>query len=311
MIGSAVDAGSEVNFDTVQPFQLDLANVRGRAVRLGTVLNDVLSKHDYPPQVEQLVAEATIAAVLLASLLKFDGIFTLQAKGDGPVSLLVADVTTAGEVRAYARFDPDRLPAPGATAEIPSLMGEGYLSFTVDQGENTDRYQGIVALVGLTLAGCLAHYFEQSEQLLTTARMAARRYPEGWRAGVVLVQRLPEDDVTRVIKNEAEDEEDWRRATLLLGTVAEVELLDASLPLNDLLFRLFHEEQVRVFTPTIVRRGCRCSEARVKRVLSSLPRDELDELKDDGEVVVTCEFCSQSYRFDDAALNRLLASGDA
>ena len=311
MIGSTVDVGSDLTVDVIQPFQLELANVRGRAVRLARVPNDLLALHDYPPQVEQVVAEAAMIAVVLASLLKYEGIFTLQAKGNGPISLLVADVTTAGDVRAYARFEPDRLPPSGAPATVSRLFGEGYLTFTVDQGEHTERYQGIVELVGDTLIQCLDHYFRQSEQLLTSVKMAVRRHPEGWRAGAILLQRLPEDDALRTLKSQAEDEEDWHRANILMGTVAEVELLDRTLHLNNLLFRLFHEERIRVFAPTVVRRGCRCSETRVRRVLRSLPRAELDELKLDGEVVVTCEFCSETYRFDDRAIDLLFGSGDA
>ncbi len=296
MIGAALDPSSELTTELIQPFQLELANVRGRAVRLSAVLDQVLARHDYPPVVEHIVAEAMVATVLLASLLKYDGVFTLQAKGDGPLSLLVVDVTTAGEVRAYARFDADRLPPIDGTR---SLLGEGYLAFTVDQGENTEGYQGIVALTGDRLADSVAHYFEQSEQLPTMARLAARAYPDGWRAGAVLVQRLPDDDAGRVHKSPGEDEEDWRRATILLNTVADVELLDRTLHLNSLLFRLFHEERIRVFPPSAVQRGCRCSAERVERVLRSIPQAELDALKIDGELVVKCEFCGTEYRSQD------------
>jgi molecular chaperone Hsp33 len=311
MIGASADAIDELTMDVLQPFQLEEANVRGRAARMGPALTDMLARHDYPPQVEHLLAEAAIVAIVLAGLLKYDGVFTLQAKGDGPVSLIVADVTTGGEVRAYARYDADRLPAPGTPADIRDLLGNGYLAFTVDQGEHTDRYQGIVELIGDSFAECLSHYFRQSEQLLTSVKLAVRRHPEGWRAGAVLLQRLPDDDVARIGKSLAEDQEDWNRANLLMATVAEVELLDRSLHLNNLLFRLFHEERIRVFPPTAVKRGCRCSEARVKRVLRSLARAELEELKRDGEVVVTCEFCSEAYRFDDRSIDLLFAEGGA
>jgi molecular chaperone Hsp33 len=287
MIGTALDPSTELTTDLIQPFQLDVSNVRGRAVRLGRVLDELLSLHDYPRQVEQIVAETAIATVLLASLLKYDGVFTLQAKGNGPVSLLVVDVTTGGDVRAYARFDADRLVQYEASATFQSLLGEGYLAFTVDQGENTEGYQGIVALTGPTLTDALAHYFEQSEQLPTAAKLAARHYPDGWRAGAVLIQHLPEEDEGRIKKSPAENEEDFNRA--------EVELLDRTLDLNSLLYRLFHEEQVRVFQPHAIQRGCRCSADRVERALQSIPQSELEELKVDGEIVVTCEFCSSKY----------------
>jgi molecular chaperone Hsp33 len=296
VIGSVLDADTDLTIDLIQPFQLEISNVRGRVVRLGAVLDDILGRHDYPPAVEQIVAEAIAATVLLASLLKYDGVFTLQAKGDGPLSLMVVDVTTAGDVRAYARFDADRLPAVG---DIPALFGSGYLAFTVDQGENTEGYQGIVALEGTVLAESLAHYFAQSEQLLTHAKVTARRYPEGWRAGGILIQHLPPDDAGRILKSPGEDEEDWRRVSILMNTVAEVELLDRTLHLNGLLYRLFHEEQVRVFPPHAIQRGCRCSAERVARALSSIPPDEIEDLKVDGEIVVTCEFCGTQYASQD------------
>jgi molecular chaperone Hsp33 len=293
VIGVTLDSETEKTTDLIQPFQLELANVRGRAARLGRTLDDVLGLHDYPLQVEQIVAEAMVSAVLLASLLKYEGIFTLQAKGDGPVSLLVVDVTSAGDVRAYARFDADRLHA--TPASFGALMGEGYLAFTVDQGPDTESYQGIVALTDPGLADCLRHYFDQSEQLLTTLKMVARHTQYGWRAGAILVQRLPDDDAGRLVKSAAEDEEDWRRATILLNTAADVELLDRSLPLTDLLFRLFHEERVRVFSPGAIQRGCRCSEDRVRRVLAAIPPEEIEELRVEGEIAVTCEFCGTIY----------------
>jgi molecular chaperone Hsp33 len=293
MIGTALDPDTELTTDLIQPFQLDLANIRGRAVRLGRVVDELLGLHRYPPAVEQIVAEAVISTALLASLLKYDGIFTLQAKGDGPVSLLVVDVTTAGDVRAYARFDAERLPS--SDTSLASLLGEGYLAFTVDQGETGEGYQGIVALTGPTLADALAHYFEQSEQLPTAAKLAARRYPDGWRAGAVLIQHLPQEDEGRIKKSQAENEEDFNRARILMSTAAEVELLDRTLDLNSLLYRLFHEEQVRVFTPHAIQRGCRCSADRVARALASIPPSELEDLKVDGEIVVTCEFCSSRY----------------
>jgi molecular chaperone Hsp33 len=305
MIGSALDPETAPTTDLIQPFQLDLANVRGRAARLGAVLDQLLGLHNYPRVVEQIVAEAAVATVLLASLLKYDGVFTLQAKGDGPISLMVVDVTTAGDLRAYARFEEDRLPAAGGAADIEALFGQGYLAFTVDQGEDSEGYQGIVALTGPALTDSLAHYFEQSEQLSTAVRLAARKYPDGWRAGAVLIQHLPEEDEGRIPKSPADNEEDWRRASILLGSVADVELLDRTLDLNSLLYRLFHEEQVRAFTPHAVQRGCRCSAERVERVLRSIPRAELDDLKVDGVVVVTCEFCSTAYRYDEAALDKL------
>lgn len=286
--------------DLVQAFQLERDAVRGRLVRLGPLLDDLLARHAYPPLVEQLLAEIVTATVLLASLLKYDGVFTLQVKGDGPVSVLVADVTTDGVVRGYAGFDAERLPA-GASATPKELIGDGYLAFTVDQGEDTERYQGIVEMGGAEVADWLLHYFAQSEQLGTDLKLAARKNRDGaWRGGGLLLQRLPEDDPLRKQIAEAELEDAWVRAKLLLDTTAEVELIDRSLAPNDLLFRLFHEEEPRVWPPTSVRRGCRCSADRVVRVLQTLSPEELGELRDEsGAVTATCEFCSTVYRFDE------------
>jgi molecular chaperone Hsp33 len=270
------------------------------------LLDDVLARHAYPPLVEQLLAELLTATVLLASLLKYDGVFTLQAKGDGPVSMVVADVTTDGVVRGYAGFDAERLRvAPGATAK--DLIGDGYLAFTVDQGEDTERYQGIVELDGTQVADWLLHYFGQSEQLGTDLKVAARKGRDGaWRGGGLLLQRLPEDDPLRKQIAEKELEDAWVRAKLLLDTTAEVELIDRSLAPNDLLYRLFHEEAPRVWAPTLVRRGCRCSSDRVARVLKTLSPSELEELRDEsGAVTATCEFCSTVYRFDEDEQQKL------
>jgi molecular chaperone Hsp33 len=306
MIGAAapVDptgAAQPPETDIVQAFQLERDAVRGRLVRLGPLLDDVLARHAYPPVIEQLLAELLTAAVLLASLLKYDGIFTLQVKGNGPVSVIVADVTTDGVVRGYAGFDRDRLP-DGSNATPRELIGDGYLAFTVDQGDDSERYQGIVEIDGAEVADWLLHYFAQSEQLGTDLKLAARRARDGaWRGGGLLLQRLPEDDPLRKQIAEAELEDAWVRAKLLLGTTAEVELIDRSLAPNDLLFRLFHEEAVRVWPPTLVTRGCRCSSDRVVRVLKTLSSDELGELRDEtGAVTATCEFCSTVYRFDES-----------
>jgi molecular chaperone Hsp33 len=317
MIGAAapVDptgAAHPPETDLVQAFQLDHAAVRGRLVRLGPLLDDVLARHAYPPQVEQLLAELLTATVLLASLLKYDGVFTLQTKGDGPVSLLVADVTTDGVVRGYAGFDAARLPE-AETVSAKELVGDGYLAFTVDQGEDTERYQGIVELDGAEISDWLTHYFDQSEQLGTDLKLSVRKARDGaWRGGGLLLQRLPEDDPLRKQIAERELEDAWSRARLLLGTTAEIELLDRSLAPNDLLYRLFHEEAPRVWTPTLVTRGCRCSSDRVARVLRTLSSDEIEELRDEnGDITATCEFCSTVYRFDRSEQRTMRPDGDA
>lgn len=295
--------GSNDSFadDVVQPFQIETSGLRGRMVRLGGMLDEILNRHDYPAPVAQLLGETVVLAGILASGLKYDGIFTLQAKGDGPVSLMVADVTSSGDVRGYARYDGDRLPADGA-ADVPRLLGDGYLAFTVDQGAHTERYQGIVELTGDSLAECVTHYFRQSEQIKAGIKLAVGRAHDRWRAGGLMVQRLPDQE--RIVPA-SDREDDWRRAMILMDSATDAELLDPALPANSLLFRLFHEDGIRVYTPSELRAACRCSRDRVANALASIPRGEFDELKIDGFVEVTCEFCNATYRFDDDDLDRL------
>ena len=284
--------------DLVQPFQIEASGLRGRLVRLGGAVDDILGQHEYPEPVATLLGEAVVLASILASALKYDGIFTLQTKGDGPVPLMVVDLTSTGDLRGYARFDADRLAAE-AGRDVAALIGKGVLAFTVDQGDFTDRYQGIVELSGATLADCLQHYFRQSEQIDAGIVISAGRSGDRWRAGGVMIQRLPDAQRTMPASDR---EDDWRRAMILLGSATDAELLDPDLAANGLLFRLFHEDGVRVFAPVGLRAACRCSRQRVADMLASLPRTEVEAMKEDGAVAVQCEFCNNTYQFDDDQL---------
>jgi len=249
-----------------------------------------------------LLGEAIALAVALSSTLKYDGVFTLQTKGDGPIRLLVADVTTSGAVRGYAQYDAATLAEAVATgaASVPRLLGAGYLAFTVDQGEDTERYQGIVALEGGTLAECIHHYFRQSEQIAAGIKVAVDRGADGaWRAGSLLIQKLPDDERAELMGTGEELEDGWRRALILMGSATSEELTDPELSPEGLLYRLFHEDGVRVFRTHPVRAECRCSRERIDRILRSLPFTERQGLGEaDGSMTVTCEFCSVSYRFE-------------
>ncbi|HUH82983.1 MAG TPA: Hsp33 family molecular chaperone [Stellaceae bacterium] len=297
--------------DLVQPFQIDASGLRGRLVRLGPLLDAILTRHAYPEPVAVLLGEAIALAVALAGALKYDGVFTLQTKGDGPIGLVVADVTSEGAVRGYAQYDEARLNAVlggEAGATVPRLLGAGYLAFTVDQGAHTDRYQGIVELQGATLAQCAHHYFHQSEQVEAGLKVAVARRPdaagrERWRAGSLMIQRLPPEG--EGLRQEAADD-GWRRAVILMSSSTSAELVDAELAPEALLFRLFHEEGVRVYRQQALVARCRCSRERVETVLRMLPGDELSAMKVDGRVVVTCQFCSARYDFDDAELHALV-----
>ncbi|HYE50694.1 MAG TPA: Hsp33 family molecular chaperone HslO [Azospirillaceae bacterium] len=294
--------------DVVQPFQLDRSNLRGRIVRVGPTMDEILRRHAYPEPVAALLGQTITLAATLAAALKYEGIFTLQTKGDGPVRLMVADVTSVGDVRGYAQFDDDRLAdvlASGAQPTLKALLGSGYLAFTVDQGEHTQRYQGIVELEGESLDDCVRHYFRQSEQLATGIAVGVGRSADGgWRGGAIMLQALPDEDSAGPVAKSSTLEDDWRRAMVLLGTCTVEELLDEGLPVNDLLYRLFHEERVRVYEPHGLRPSCRCSRERVQTVLRSIPRDELADMKtDEGVVAVTCEFCNSTYKFTEGDLD--------
>jgi molecular chaperone Hsp33 len=286
-----------MTFDLIQTFQLDVSNLRGRILRLDSVIDEILHRHEYPEPVLRLTGEATVLALLLSSMLKYDGIFTLQTSGDGPVSMLVADIADKGTVRACARFNAEEIPA-----DVPNpkaLMGKGYLAFTVDQGPDTEQYQGIVELTGETLQECVQHYFAQSEQIATGLRMAISRGADGkWRAGAIMLQRLPEQKQS--IGEGEGQEDDWRRAMILLQSCTDEELVDPTVSQNDLLFRLFHEEEVRVYDPEPIHEGCRCSRERAENIIGMLSPEERDEMTVDGIIQVKCEFCDREYDFQDS-----------
>ncbi|MEP0336959.1 MAG: Hsp33 family molecular chaperone HslO [Alphaproteobacteria bacterium] len=281
--------------DVVQPFHVDALGVNGRVVRLGPILDQLVGPHGYPPVVADLLSQVVVLAATLSSVLKFDGVFTLQIQGDGPVGLVMADVTSAGGVRSYARYDADRLAAVDAAgaqgAPVPALLGSGYLAFTVDQGPDTDRYQGITELVGATLADCAHDYFRQSEQLETAILLASDADPLA--AGAIMVQRLPDKHGA----DKDETEEAWRRAVILMSSLSSGELLDPAVATDRLLYRLYHQDGVRVTEGRPVKQTCRCSRDKVEMTLRSFPRAEIEDMADDGTVTVTCEFCRTDYVF--------------
>ena len=293
--------------DIVQPFDIEGLGVMGRLIRLGPALDDILAPHDYPAPVKRLLAETVTLAATLSSLLKFDGIFTLQAQGKGPVSLLFADITTQGALRAYARFDEDRLPNMEVSdAPVRDLLGEGYLAFTVDQGPDTDRYQGITELTGETLADCADTYFRQSEQLESAIMLCSRGEPF---SGVsLMLQRLPGEGGDG--HKPATADGAWEKAVVLMQSMTAAELLDPGLSASNLLYRLYHQDGVRVYPQRSLYQECRCSAQKVANTLRSFPRSEIDDMAEDGKVMVTCEFCKADYGFDADDLDALFAAGN-
>ena len=292
-------AGAGGSTDLIQPFRIEGGEVRGRLVRLSATTREILGRHAYPPPVAALLAESLALTAALAAALKFDGIFTFQLKGDGPVRLLVADVATGGKMRGYAQVDAAKVPERVAPS-VPALVGKGYLALTVDQGPHTDRYQGIVDLAGDTLADCARHYFERSEQIDTQFHVASAETDGGWDAAALMIQRMPPAGAVDLSWRDVV--EDWRRARALAATITARELLGSALSPHALLHRLFHEDGVRVYRPLPLAFGCRCSRERAERVVRSIPAEDRADLKVDGRIVVTCEFCGTVYDFDDAAL---------
>ena len=291
--------------DIVAAFQIADQPVRGRIARLGPMVDDILTRHDYPEPVADLLGEACALAALVGSSLKFEGRLILQAQGDGPVAYVVADYDTSGALRGYCRFDADRVAEASQGFARPgakSLLGAGVFVMTVDQGADMERYQGITPIEGETLALCAEHYFAQSEQTPTRVRLAVGRVagPDGrrsWRAGGLLLQNIAEDEAR------GSTQETWRTAQALFETLGEDELIDPELAPQRLLYRLFHEEGVRLFEPHRLRAFCRCSLERIETVLMSFPEPERAEMvEDDGVIRVTCEYCSRVYTLDPAEL---------
>jgi molecular chaperone Hsp33 len=298
------DLKSTAPDNLVAAFQIEGEAVRGRIVRLGEAVNEALRHHAYPEPVANLLGEACALAALVGSNLKFEGKLIVQAQGDGPVAYVVADYDTSGALRGYCRFNPERVEAASHGFSRPgakSLLGQGVFIMTVDQGPDMERYQGVTAVEGETLALCAEQYFAQSEQQPTRVRLGVGRVQdaegERWRAGGVLIQNLASDDAR------GSTEEAWERAQALFETLADDELIDPQVAADRLLFRLFHEDGVRMFEPKALRAFCRCDHERVVGLLRSFPENERgDMIDDDGKIRVTCEYCSRIYEIEPAAV---------
>ncbi|PZO79130.1 MAG: Hsp33 family molecular chaperone [Mesorhizobium amorphae] len=302
--------------DHVVPFEVGALDVRGRIVQLGSLLDTILARHAYPEPVARLLAEAITVTVLLGTSLKFEGKFIFQTRSDGPVGMLVVDFATPQAVRAYASFDEARVEeaVKAGQASPEALLGQGVLALTIDQGEYTQRYQGIVQLDGASLEEAARRYFRQSEQIPTDVRLGVAKQirpggEEHWRAGGILVQFLPEaPERLRLpdLPSGGPDEEDdvtddsWREVTALMETVDAGELTDPTVGSERLLFRLFHEHGARVFEGVHVLDECTCSRDRIRGVLGGFTAEEIRDSTEDGKIRVNCEFCSKEYVFDPA-----------
>jgi molecular chaperone Hsp33 len=279
----------------ITPFYLPNQPVRGRLVRLGPLAATLLSRHDHSPPVKALLGQALALAAALATALKFKGSFSVQARGDGPVPMLLADCTDSGALRGYARVDHEDAITPESTAS--EMLGAGYLAFTVDFGLEHDPQQGIVSLAGGTLAAMAEHYFTQSEQLPARVFLAAAETSSGWRASALVLERVAGAGGIAADMPGEMQEEAWRTACILAETISGEELLDDALTPERLLYRLFHGEGVAVAKPRPLSFGCRCSRARLSGILEGFPTDDLDHMAVEGDIVMTCEFCNFDFRF--------------
>ncbi|WP_374765092.1 Hsp33 family molecular chaperone HslO [Yunchengibacter salinarum] len=290
----------------VRPFQIEGMEVRGRAVRLGTTVDRILSAHDYPDPVRRVLGEVLVLTAMLGSMMKFEGIVTVQMKAEGPVPMMVADFERKadgdGHLRGYAGMDEDQLARMAPDADFKELISgrKGYFAITIDQGRDMERYQGIVDLDGDSVEEVARTYFRNSEQLPTAMQIHARR--DGvighWRAGGIMVQHLARGEEGHERLLDRETEEQWNRAHILMETVTDTELLGPDLDLDKLLLRLFHEDGVRVFARSPVVMGCRCSRDRLLGVLSQFSRDDIDHMVVDGVIAVNCQFCNSTFDFD-------------
>lgn len=309
--------------DVVLPFQLDNSDMRGRVARLDGVLDGILKQHDYPPQVEALVAEMALLTALIGQTIKLRWKLSLQVQSKGAVRMIATDYfgpQKEGEparIRAYASYDADRLSAGAPFDQI----GEGYFAILIDQGKGMAPYQGITPLAGGSLSSCAEAYFAQSEQLptrfsLSFGKSTERGGAEHWRAGGIMLQHMPKAsphvsgggsgeggllNASDVVSDNNRD--DWNRVNILLDTVDDLELIGPSVTSTDLLVRLFHEEQPRVFDAQAVRFGCTCSEDRVRQSLSIYSAKDIEKMTtDEGRVTADCQFCGAHYDLDPATL---------
>ena len=287
-----------LNLDVALGVTLPKRHARGRAARLGTAIDAILSRHAYPPPIEKLLAEALVLTALLGSLLKdAAGQLTLQAQtGGGIVDLLVCDYHD-GQLRGYVRHDAALLADAAHNPSLNSLFGDGYLAITFDQPATDERYQGIVPLEGDSLAAAAQSYFTQSEQIPSIVRLAAAKADDHWVAGGILFQHLPEGEQGRDRLHTRLDHPDWDHVATLAGSVKPAELLDPALALDDLVWRLFHEEgEVRTLPAVPLSRGCRCDPDYVKSVIARFSDEDRAEMADDAGIIrVDCEFCATSF----------------
>lgn len=313
--------------DFVRTFRIDRANVRGRHARLQGSLQLILEQHEYPDIVSQQLGQLIALAVILASTIKYQGTFTVQTNSNGPLRMMVVDVTSARNVRGYADFNLDDIQTlliEHNEPSIPLLMGPGQLTFTVNQGRDLELYQGMVPIEGASLSDCAHNYFRQSEQISTAIVLTSEKINGIWSCAALMLQREPNTgknaEVTDYNSNTKNDphqlarlvsdqsDENWHTCISLMSTVKNSELLSLTLTSDELLFNLFQEVSVTAYPQHLINFRCRCSRTRVEATLKAFPKREIDALSVNGQVTVTCEFCNKVEAFSELELAALYAS---
>ena len=295
------------NFDSCTSFHIENGAFRGRLVRLNNVINTILQKHEYPLPVSAVIAESSALAAILASSIKYEGLFTLQTESNGPVSMVAVDVKSDGTMRACAKFDEEHLNKSQALRKMsgeiepaPHLMGEGHLAFTVDQGQNTQLYQGVVDLQGKNLTECALRYFKQSEQIDTALQLFILP-PQGesksWSAAGIMIQKMPSKGGKEVLDEEAAKDA-WNQAQIFLHSLTSDEIFNADLSAEEILHRLYHDNNLVITKSLDYKFGCRCSRDKLLKTLRSFDKDEIEHLAENGKITAECHFCGEKYVFD-------------
>lgn len=300
------------NFDNCTSFHIDNGAFMGRLVRLDNVVNTILSRHKYPRQISAVVAESTALGALLSSTIKYNGLFTLQTQSSGPVTMVVVDVTSEGRIRACANFKQEMLDKAlefrksdeTELLEAPHYMGNGHLAFTVDQGPNTDLYQGILDLQGKTLSECALRYFKQSEQIETYLQLFLQAPADGqkeWKAAGILLQKLP-DNGGKISEDAEALNEAWNEAVIFAQSLQAKEIFDNNLSSEEILTRLFHANNLQITASKDYQFGCRCSRDKLFNTLHAMGAKDIEDMCENNKITATCHFCGEIYSFDKGEL---------
>ena len=304
-------SSKSIPFDNCTSFFIENGVYQGRFIRLNKVVNTIISKHNYEKPIAAVVAESTALGALLASQLKYEGLFTLQIQSNGVINLVVVDVTSEGKIRACARYDKHHLEesqklrkTSGEIESAPHLLGGGYLAFTVDQGPNTELYQGVVDLQGKNLSECALRYFKQSEQIDTDLKLFLKA-PEGesasWLSAGIMLQKMPSKGSLLSPEEEAET---WNEAKIFLQSLSEDEVFDATLSAENILTRLFHDNKLHITNSKDYEFGCRCSREKLLHTLQTFSKEDVDAMIENNKVTATCNFCSEQYVFEPGELRK-------